>query len=148
MFRLFGTALAAAVTVAVVVAWAPGAVGSTGQAAPILQTVSTQTLAARGITLSAPTATATVSQSSADATAVSIWGKNTQIREQVLADLTDTDSEVSGRLVWVISLMPAGGIWSVGGGRPGAPGPQEQSYLLEFVDAATGQDLYGISGGP
>jgi hypothetical protein len=144
MTAVAGLAIAA-VAAFIVVAGAASQAGS-----PVLQTVSASTLRARGISLAAPTNEApAITAAAAVTTAGKVWGTDTQIREEVLASVTDVGSPgMDGRLCWVLSLMPKRGIPIPGGGRAGDQvRPQPATYLLEFVDAQTGADLYGISGG-
>lgn len=116
---------------------------------PTLTTVSSATLAAEGVSLSAPsTQTPAISAAQADSVAENSVVPNATVREHILADLTDsTKPDIADRLVWVVSVMPPGGVWSVGGPGSGAPSRQPGTYMLVFVDAQTGEFLYGVSGG-
>jgi hypothetical protein len=113
-----------------------------------LTTVSTATLAASGTTLTTPsTSNPPVTAAQADAVAVKSQGGGNVVLEHALANLTDTGVPgMTNRLAWVVSVMPYGGFtWSHGGVGTGPP--QRATYMLVFVDANTGDYLYGASGG-
>lgn len=117
-------------------------------AGPGLATVSAATLAAEGVTLAFPTTDAAVSGAKAEAVAENSVIPNSTVREKVLANLTDTTVPgMTNRLVWVVSVMPPGGVWATGGGVPGITERQAGTYMVVFVDAMTGQFLYAASGG-
>jgi hypothetical protein len=114
---------------------------------PVLRTVSAKTLAASRISLEAPTLGfgPKISQASAERVAVLGESPGTAVRESVLAHVT-----VSGTVppvecdCWVVSIMPGGGIWS---NPPSGQKAQPGSYDVRFIDAATGQFVFGNEGG-
>lgn len=142
-----GAASIAAALILVSVAAVHAQATATTSGTVALTTVSAATLAANGITLQAPQAgtSPAVSESSAAATASNAVYANSSVREQVLASLTDTTVPgMTSRMVWAVSVMPPGGIHSVGG--PAGSAQQAQSYMIVFVDATTGAFLYANSG--
>lgn len=137
------------VTTGLIAALATGiAVSITALAAPApptLTTVTTQTLAASGVTLGVPEVPATVSRDAAIQVATAAL-PGSQSREVVLAQVhNDHLAPVLDRLAWVVSIMPPGGIYS-SSARPGGQALQG-SYLLVFVDAQTGAFIYATRGG-
>lgn len=121
-------------------------VGATTAAssAPSLATVSTKTLIASGISLENPglfTAT-TIGKGQAEGLAVG-RSTTTVVRESLLARVHT--QLLQGRLCWVVSIMPAEGIWSYG---PIGSKPMQGTWDIEFIDATTGEHLGGYDGGP
>lgn len=51
----------------------------------------------------------------------------------------------SGHLVWALDDDPAGSHSSAGGG-PGLPPPPSYNFRVDFVDAATGHEIEGVTG--
>lgn len=113
----------------------------------VLPSVSSSTLAASGFALTAPTASASTSDAQAVKRALSEFPGAT-VRDSTLALVANPEVPIlgDGRLCWVISIVPPGGIWSVSSGVPGhsrLPG----SYRLVFVDASTGDFVLSVAGG-
>ena len=108
---------------------------------PTLSAVSPQTLADRGIVLTAPTGSPAVAE--ADATNTALANFPGTATEAVLATVESPGVPMLvGCLCWVISVNPDAPIGDVAG--PGeSPRPATREYLLVFVDATTGEYLYG-----
>jgi hypothetical protein len=156
MYRLFGRRYARKMLAASLVLGVIGVVcGFTVAAAHTrhndgvtLSTVSTATLAASGIQLTTPsTSNPPVTAAQADAVGVNSFGGGNDVLEHTLANLTDPGVPgMTNRPVWVVSVMPYGGYpWS--NGCLGCGPPQQATYMLVFIDANTGDYLYGTSGG-
>jgi hypothetical protein len=156
MYRLIGTrytrrvfagaALAAVIGFSVVSGLSLAGAQTRHNDAVTLRTVSAATLAANGITLTSPSTTnpPVTAQQADEVAAASLGGSNT-VLEHALANLTDTGVPgMTNRLVWVDSIMPPGGIWSMGGLTGHR---QQEAYMVVFVDANTDDFLYATSGG-
>src|SRR4051812_22241352 len=112
----------------------------------VLQSVTPGTLGASGWQLSSPGLfeSATVSAQSARDVALESY-PGAEVREVKLVHArNDHLSPTLDRLVWVVSIVPVGGILSHG--PPGAQRVQG-SYFLVFVDAATRQFIVAEAGG-
>ena len=111
-----------------------------------LATVSQATLIANGVSLTTPVGQASVSSENAAQTALASMSPAATVREETLANLTDsTVPGIDNELAWVVSLAPPGGIHSVGG--PAGSERLNGSFMLVFVDAETGKFLYADAGG-
>jgi hypothetical protein len=111
-----------------------------------LQSVSSGTLGASGWQLTQPGLLEgpTVSGDAARNTVLAAF-PGAQARETVLVHVYNQNVVPTlDRLVWVVSIVPLGGIHS--NPPPGMP-PIRGSYFLVFVDAATGKLLMTTSGG-
>ncbi len=130
--------LALVLTLTILVA-SPRAVAQDG----LLHSVSSKTLAAAGITLdpAKPQTVPAIRQSEAERLAVGS-STSTIVRESVLARVHSY--LLPGRLCWVVSVWPAGGIASYG---PPGSHPLRGTWDIEFIDAITGEHLGGASGG-
>jgi hypothetical protein len=116
---------------------------SGSSAGPSLDSVSAQTLAAGGITLSSPVASAAVSKDAALQRAQSQFA-GAQVREAVLAQVRDDHQvPVVDKLCWAVSLAPPAGTGSTG--PPGSTS-RPASYLVVFIDAQTGAFVFGTAG--
>lgn len=112
-------------------------------AGPSLGAVSAQTLAAGGITLSNPVASAAVSKDAAIQAAQAQFA-GAQVREAVLAQVRDDHQvPVVDKLCWAVSLVPPAGTGSAG---PAGSASLPASYLVVFVDAQTGSFVFGTAG--
>jgi len=111
---------------------------------PSLSSVDPNTLRAKsGIVLGEPQGTASIGAEMADRIAENtpIGG---QVRETVLARLETPlmpTSPENGKLAWIVSMMPAGGVHDVGGQVV------HVDYAIVAVDAVTGQLLKAVLAG-
>ncbi len=113
---------------------------------PALSSVTTRTLLADNVTLSPPLGDPTVSRTAAATVATAAF-PGAAVREEVLARVRNTHlSPPLDDSCWVVSIMPAGGIWSPSAGGPGGK-RMRGTYFLVFVDASTGRFIYATSGG-
>jgi hypothetical protein len=117
-----------------------------GNSQPLtLQSVTTRTLGASGVTLAPPAGNPDVSADDASRVALQYF-PGAQIRERVLARFQDRYTnpplDTNG---WIVSVVPHGGIYSASGGLGGNRLPG--TYHLLVIDAQTGQLVLGISGG-
>ncbi len=111
-----------------------------------LETVPSQRLAAEKLELRAPSRAANVSKSRAEFLARSYF-PGSDVRESALAAVRDPNVPVvNGRLCWVVSLSLPGGIYHPSAGPRGNTMRLPASYLLVFVDADTGDFVFGDMG--
>jgi hypothetical protein len=111
-----------------------------------LASVSAKTLGVSGWQLTQPGTmeTATISREAA-VQAVSSAFPGAQVREVAIAHVhNDHIVPTLDRLLWVVSILPPGGIQSK---PPSGFSPTKGTYFLVFVDPATGQILMTTSGG-
>ena len=116
----------------------PAAIG------PSLNSVSSKTLAASGISLESPEvpmSSTPVGKAQAERVAVG-RSSETVVREAVLARVHT--HLLNGRLCWVVSVLPPGGVWSNG---PLGTRPLRGTWQIHFIDANTGENLGGYAGG-
>jgi hypothetical protein len=66
----------------------------------------------------------------------------TVVREAVLARVHT--HLLNGRLCWVVSVLPPGGVWS---NSPLGARPLRGTWQIHFIDANTGENLGGSAGG-
>jgi hypothetical protein len=110
------------------------------ETSPSLQSVTSRTLAASGLTLSPASGAPTISADDAAKVALTYYS-GSQVRERVLAVVHDTHIQPNlDRLCWVVSITPPGGIWSYDHRIAG-------TYQLLMIDAATGKYIFGTKGG-
>jgi hypothetical protein len=115
-------------------------------APPTLQTARASELALEDITLGNPAAAAQVTRAQAERTVLTEF-PGSQIRESVLAQLhAQRMPSAAHRLCWVVSIVPPGGLWQPSSGAPGNQARIPADYFLLFVDAQTGQYLFGTMG--
>jgi hypothetical protein len=119
-----------------------------GFASQILQGVPTDALAAQGISLTEPPADYGPAVSPDQARHAAGFA-DTPVREVKLAHLNTTKatSVVGARVdrnVWVVNFVPDG--LAMPGGPPGSS-PNQTRYALAFVDADTGQFIFGFASG-
>lgn len=109
----------------------------------LLRSVSSKTLVASGIALDPadPRTVALIRQVEAERLAVGP-STSTIVRESILARVHT--HLLTGRLCWVVSVWPSGGIASFG---PPGSHPLRGTWDVEFIDATTGEHLGGASGG-
>jgi hypothetical protein len=107
-----------------------------------LQSVTADVLAGGGLTLESPSGGPNVSREAAEKVLAPAF-PGALIKEGVLATVDNPRVPgVNGCLCWVFSVVPKGGIWSVG--AKGARIPL--AYDLEFVDAHSGEWIFGTRG--
>ncbi len=71
----------------------------------------------------------------------------TRVIEQQLALIRDSNMpRVHGHECWIVSVIPAGGIYMPSVGPPGRSKRVTGTYELLFVDAESGHFIYGIIG--
>jgi hypothetical protein len=146
MNRRLALVTAGAVT-ALAVAGATLAAAATTNPTPVLNSASATDLAQAGIQLKGPTSSAAVSQAVAQQTALQEFPGST-VREAVLANFSNTHHvpEIN-TLAWAISLTSPSGIDPASvGPPPGHPG-LKLSYLVVFIDAATGEFIQSTAKG-
>jgi len=111
---------------------------------PALASVPPGRLTWEGMRLDQPQHSAIVGAATAAQAATSRFGR-ARVREEVLAEVRDTHvPAVDGKLCWIVSVMPAGGLWFPSG--PPSSKPSQARFLLVFIDAQTGAFLLGDMG--
>lgn len=124
---------------------------SSGGHSITLNSVSSDELMARGISLaqldSSQEASVTVSSSAAVEDALQEY-PGSSVVENVQASVTDSFvPAVDGCVCWIVSIVPPGGIHPVGGGPANATeSPITGTYFLVFIDATSGVFRFGASG--
>jgi hypothetical protein len=115
---------------------------------PVLNSVSASTLAEAGIQLRAPSGSAAIRQATAQQTALQAFPGTSTVRETVLADLSNTHHVPAiNTLVWAVSLTVPSGFCPASAGPPPGNRGMRVSYLVVFIDAATGEFIMATSGG-
>lgn len=127
---------------------------------PKMTTVTQRQLVSGGVVLSAPaTQSPLVSASAADSAAQAFVAPREQwiMRENVLADYTGgVPPGTVNRLVYVVSMLPPGGVSALpqfdgGHGAPDASSASSQSlptpeYMIVLVDSTTGEPILSLDG--
>lgn len=108
-----------------------------------LTTAPSDVLASEGINLEAPTSAALISRSQAETAAQLAFPQAGGVREAILVHLNSPSRPLAdGRLYWVVSL-DLKGMPFPGQGPLGSPQLQAKpSFLLVFIDAATGKFVF------
>lgn len=112
---------------------------------PSITGVSAAQLAQEGMVLAQPSRAALHTQAEAEQAA---HGKfDATILQTVLADVQDGNVPgVDGKTAWVISIMPAGGIYQPSRGPAGNTKRLSGTYMLMFFDSQTGAFIFGTIG--
>jgi hypothetical protein len=114
-----------------------------GSSGPTLRSVDRQTLATAGVILEDPGLLTQTRVTRAAAERIAAGRRATSVvRESVLARVRT--ELISGTICWVVSVSPPDGSRSYG--PPGSP-PYRETWDIELVDANSGLDLGGYSGG-